>query len=79
MKNINVAVSTNASKNHIEVISGPLQNELYLRVWVTAVPEKDKANKVVVDMVAKHIKIAPSLLVIKRGQRGRKKLFKILD
>ena len=78
MKHISVIVTTHANENRVEDVASIDPNERALRVWVTAAPEHEHANKSVIDLVAHHINIAPSLLRIRRGRRGRKKLIEIL-
>jgi len=46
-----------------------------LRAAVTAAPENGKANAAVQDLLAKAMKVAPSQLVLVRGQASRTKVF----
>ena len=78
MKHVNVTVTTHAGENRVEDTPNLDPNERSLRVWVTAAPDHGRANEAVIDLVAHHLQIAPSLLVIRRGLRGRKKLIEIL-
>lgn len=48
-----------------------------LRVWVTALPDRNRANEAVIDLVAHHVGVAPSLVRIVRGHRGRRKLLEV--
>jgi uncharacterized protein YggU (UPF0235/DUF167 family) len=41
-------------------------------------PEKGKANRDVVDMLADHFKVAKSCVILLRGETGSKKKFKIM-
>ena len=66
-----VRVTPNASRNRIEVDGGSI------RVFVTVVPEKGKATKAVVKLLAKALGIAKSNLILVRGETSRDKVFEI--
>ena len=71
-----VRVVPNASSNEIE---GWHQDETgadELKIRVTAAPEKGKANKAVIELLSKSLKIGKSKIVILQGGTGkRKKIF----
>jgi uncharacterized protein (TIGR00251 family) len=46
-----------------------------LKIHVTAPPEKGEANQAVVDLLAKHLKIAKNRIVLVKGSTCRQKLF----
>lgn len=48
-----------------------------LKVYVTAPPEKDKANKAVIDSIASHFKIKKSAVRIIQGRRAHLKTVEI--
>jgi len=48
-------------------------------IRVTTFPEKGKANKSAIDMIAKFLKISSSRIKIIKGSRRKKKLFSIND
>jgi uncharacterized protein len=50
-----------------------------IEVRFPAIPEKGKANKAAIDMVAEFLNISSSRIKIIKGVRGRKKLFSIDD
>ena len=50
------------------------ENE-YLKIHVTEVAEKGQANQAVVDLLAKHLKIAKNRIVLVKGSTSRQKLF----
>ncbi|PCJ08250.1 MAG: hypothetical protein COB16_07900 [Rhodobacteraceae bacterium] len=66
---IAVTVTPKAARNAIQIRDG------VLRVLVTVVPEKGKANTAVQGLLAKAMGVAPSHLTLKRGQGARAKLF----
>jgi hypothetical protein len=68
---IAVRATPKASRNALE------QNAGELRARVTAVPEGGKANAAVQNLLAAALGIAPSDLVLIRGQTSRSKVFRI--
>lgn len=67
-----VKVITRASKN--EVIE-----ESYgkLKVYLTAVPEKGKANKLLLKILSEHFRIKPSKVFLVMGKTSHNKLVNI--
>ncbi len=65
---ISLKVQPNAKKNAIIGEHGNL-----LKIAVTAVPEKGKANKAVIDMLAKKLKIKKSRVSVVAGLTTREK------
>lgn len=61
-------VRPGAKENKIEWLS-----ETEAKVWLTAAPEKGKANKALIDMLAKDLKIAKSKIEIKYGKTAKVK------
>lgn len=70
-------VTANARDNRIEDQASVAPNQRVVRVWVTETPEHGRANDAVIDLVAHHLGVAPSLVAIRRGHRGRHKLLSI--
>ena len=66
---IAVRVTPKARPNAIEIREG------VVRISVTAAPENDKANDAVQNLLALAMNVAPSHLLLKRGQVARDKLF----
>lgn len=50
---------------------------LYYRVYVTVVPEDGKANKAVIELLAKALRLPKSALTITHGLTSRDKLIQI--
>ena len=74
-----VRVVPNASSNEIE---GWHQDETgadELKIRVTAAPEKGKANKAVIELLSKNLKIGKSKVVMLQGGTGRRKKFFIRE
>ena len=72
MQIIEVKVKTNAFKNEVKLI-----NNKKLFVKTTATPEKGKANKQVILLLAKFYKISENQLEIARGIKSKNKVIKI--
>lgn len=71
---ITVRVTPNASSNRIKIDTFYGGEEI-LRVYVTTLPKSGKANKTVIDLLAKHLGISKSKLTLMRGQKHRNKIF----
>ncbi|MCT8159133.1 DUF167 domain-containing protein [Pseudoruegeria sp. SHC-113] len=70
---IAVKVTPKAARNGMRLEDG------VLKVSVTAVPEKGKANEAVRKLLAKEMGIAKSRLALIRGDTSREKVFRVLD
>lgn len=69
---INVKVKPRSRINKVAE-TGPGQ----FQVWTTAAPDKGQANQAVIELLAEHLKIAKSRIVLKSGAASRHKLFEI--
>ncbi len=69
---ITVKVKPNAKKNEIKKIK-----EDYYEIRVTVVPEKGKANKKVIELLSKELKIPKSKIKLVRGETSKEKIFEI--
>lgn len=65
-------VKPGSSENRIQWLS-----ETEAKVWLTAAPEKGKANKALIDMLAKDMGVAKSLIQIKYGKTAKVKTIEI--
>ena len=63
-----VRLSPNSSKNQIQYIENNL-----LKVQTTSVPEDGKANKTLIKILSKELKIAKSNIEIIKGSKNRNK------
>lgn len=68
---VDVKVVPSASKNAVKEEGG------VLKVYVTAAPEKGKANAAVVKMLARHFSVAKSAVRVVRGAGHRHKQVEI--
>jgi len=71
---IRVTVQTHAKFEKVEEVG--LEQ---LKVWTTAIPEKDKANDAVIDILADYFNVAASKIRIKSGNKSKHKLIEIID
>ena len=69
---VKVKVKPNAKKEEIK----ELDKDFY-EIRVTVVPEKGKANKKVIEILSKHLKVPKSRIKLIRGETSREKLFEI--
>jgi uncharacterized protein len=69
---LEIQVTPKSSSNRVraEIING----EWRIKVYVTAAPENDKANKAIIDLLAKELDVPRSSLKVISGHKGRKKV-----
>jgi uncharacterized protein (TIGR00251 family) len=53
--------------------------ERHFRVKLTSAPEKNKANRELIQVLAKYFGVSKSAVSIKTGQRSRHKIIQILQ
>lgn len=68
---IRVRVTPNASKQRI------IEADNLLKVYVSAPPDKGKANKRLIKILSKYFKVKKSDLNIVRGEKSRDKILKV--
>ena len=69
-----VKLTPKASRNRIEGLAADSDGQGLLKVSVTAVPEDGKANKALIDLLAKSWKIAKRSIQIISGATDRRKI-----
>lgn len=69
-----IRVQPRSSKNAVE-----LQSDGTLKLWITAPPVDGEANSAVCGLLAKRLKIAPSLVSIVSGEKGRTKRIRVTN
>ncbi len=69
---INIKVITNAKKQELTELS-----PLYYKAKLLSIPEKGKANKELIELVAKSLKVKKSQVKIINGFASREKLLAI--
>lgn len=73
-----IRLTPGASHNSIGGIYQDANGDEYLKVSVTAIAEDSKANKALVNLLAKQLKIPKSKIIIVQGHTHRNKII-ILD
>ncbi len=68
---IEVRVQPKAGSNRITVVEGRI------KVYVTAAPEKGRANKAVIEVLARELGVPKRTVSIKSGERSRTKLVEV--
>jgi hypothetical protein len=74
---ITVKLTPGARQNKVLGWEEDLFGERTLKVQVTAIPEKGKANKAMIALLSKHWEIPKSAIVIKRGETSRVKVLEV--
>lgn len=70
---IYVRLTPKASRNRI----GDIGEDGVLRVYVTAVPEKGKANKALIELLAKALKVPKTQIELVRGETDTRKTLRV--
>ncbi len=74
---LTVKLTPKAAKNEIKGWADGPDGAKFLKVSVTAVPEKGKANKALIALLSAHFKIPKSAFEIMRGETDRIKIISI--
>lgn len=74
---ITVKLTPGAKQNKVTGWEEDLFGDRTLKVQVTAIPEKGKANKALIALLSKHWKIPKSSITIIRGETSRTKILEI--
>lgn len=74
---LSVRLTPNASRDAVEQVEVADDGEFWLRARVTAVPEDGKANKALIQLLAKWLRVPKSSLSILSGETARKKILRI--
>ncbi len=74
---LSVRLTPNGGRDEIGGIETGADGEVYLKVRVSDVPEKGKANKALVALLAKRLCLPKSAISIISGDTARKKILRI--
>ena len=72
-----VRLTPNGGRDAIDGIEADAEGEAFLKARVTAVPEKGKANKALILLIAKSLRIRKSSVSLVSGETARKKILRI--
>jgi uncharacterized protein (TIGR00251 family) len=75
---LHIRITPNAAHTRIDDVELRDNNQQVLRVRVTAVPDKGKANKALIALLAKTLKLPKSTISIKTGLTSRHKTIQIV-
>ncbi|MCD2175490.1 DUF167 domain-containing protein [Rhizobium sp. C4] len=74
---LSVKLTPNAGRDGIDGPETGADGETMLKARVTAVPEKGKANKALIELLAKSLKLPKSSISVISGDTARKKILRI--
>jgi uncharacterized protein len=74
-----VRLTPKASANAIKGPGADAAGNRFLKATVTAVPEKGKANKALIELLAREWDIPKSAITIVRGETDRQKMLMLRD
>ncbi len=74
---LSVKLTPNAGRDGIDGTEVGADGEALLKARVTAVPEKGKANKALIELLAKSLKLPKSSISVISGDTARKKILRI--
>jgi uncharacterized protein (TIGR00251 family) len=72
-----VRLTPNGGRDAIDGIEADGKGEAFLKARVTAVPEKGKANKALILLIAQSLRIPKSSVSLISGDTARKKILRI--
>ncbi|SCB60304.1 hypothetical protein GA0061105_110107 [Rhizobium aethiopicum] len=72
-----VRLTPNGGRDAIDGIEADGEGETHLKARVTSVPEKGKANKALILLVAESLRIPKSSVSLVSGETARKKILRI--
>lgn len=52
-------------------------DENHFKIYVKSPPVEGKANREIIEILSKYLKVPKSLIILKRGERGKHKIFEI--
>ena len=76
---LNIKLTPKAASNRIGATKTDASGNDVLSVYVTAPPDKNKANEALLRLLAEHLGIAATRLTLLRGQTSRNKMVKVQD
>ncbi|ATN36331.1 hypothetical protein ACO34A_21310 [Rhizobium sp. ACO-34A] len=72
-----IRLTPNAGRDALEGVEENAEGEAYLRARVTSVPEKGKANKALIALIAKAVGVPKSSISLVSGETARQKILRI--
>jgi uncharacterized protein (TIGR00251 family) len=75
---LSVRLTPNADRDGIGGVETDAAGERFLKAKVRALPENGKANKALVELLARHFGVARSAVHLVSGETARKKILRIM-
>jgi len=79
LKIFHVKLTPKAAADRIGAVREGMDGQNILPVYVTAVPEDGKANEAMIRLLAKHLGVAPSHVIIRKGHTSRHKVIEVQE
>ncbi|WP_416797218.1 DUF167 domain-containing protein [Ciceribacter azotifigens] len=74
---LSIRLTPNAGRDQVDGVEMNANDDVYLKAKVTAVPEKGKANKALIALLAKAIGVPKSSISVVSGDTARQKILRI--
>jgi uncharacterized protein len=74
---LTVRLTPNGGRDAVDGVETDAEGKPHLKARVTAVPEKGRANKALIALVAKSLGVAKSSVSLTLGETSRKKILRI--
>jgi len=74
---LSVRLTPNGGRDSIDGIETDAEGDAYLKARVSAVPENGKANKALIALLSKKLRVAKSAISFISGETARKKILRI--
>jgi uncharacterized protein (TIGR00251 family) len=74
---LSVKLTPNAGRDGIDGAELGADGEAVVKARVTAVPEKGKANKALIELLSKSLKVPKTSIAVVSGDTARKKILRI--
>ncbi|MGF9565745.1 DUF167 domain-containing protein [Neorhizobium sp. JUb45] len=74
---LSVRLTPNGGRDSIDGIEKDADGDAYLKARVSAVPENGKANKALIALLSKELRVPKSAITVITGETARKKILRI--
>lgn len=74
---LTVRLTPNSGRDGVDGLETGADGDVWLKARVTAVPEKGKANKALLELISKTLRVPKSTISVISGDTGRKKILRI--
>ena len=74
---LSVRLTPNGGRDSVEGVETDAEGHAYLKARVSAVPENGKANKALIALLSKKLRLPKSAISVMSGETARKKILRI--